>query len=133
MRRTRSNAGYRSKFEESIGDSVRARGFEERYEKIKMSYTVPERAATYTPDWDLGNGVIVEAKGRLTAADRKKMLLVKAANPGADIRFVFQRASNPIRKGSKTTYAAWCDQHGFPWAEGNIPTSWLKESKKNRR
>jgi len=44
-----------------------------------------------------------------------------------DIRFVFLRASNKIYKGSKTTYAAWCERHGFEWAEGSIPTDWYKK------
>ena len=31
-----------------------------------------------------------------------------------------------IRKGSKTTYADFCEKHGIVWAEKEIPTDWLK-------
>lgn len=126
-KRAKSNDPYRSKFEASIGASVRKRGFDERYEDEVLMYMTPPEWHRYTPDWSLGNGIVVEAKGRLTQADRKKMLFVKDANPHLDIRFVFMRAANPIRKGSKTTYADWAEKNGFKWAEGDIPTSWLTE------
>lgn len=77
------------------------------------------------PDFVLPNGIIVEAKGRLTDHDRKKMVLVKEQNPEFDIRFVFSRPNNPIYKGSKTTYAAWADKHGFIYAKDRIPPTWL--------
>lgn len=129
-KRKRSNEGYRSKFEASIGASLRERGVDERYEAEVLHYMTPCLWHKYTPDWSLGNGIVIEAKGRLTAADRKKMIYVKDANPHLDIRFVFQRASNPIRKGSKTTYADWAEKNGFKWAEGDIPTQWIKEKPK---
>lgn len=130
-RRSNNNDPYRSKFEARIGASLEKRGVSaDRYEAERIGYVEPETKRRYTPDWTLANGIVIEAKGRLTARDRKKMLLVKASNPHLDIRFVFQRASNPIRKGSKTTYSAWAEKNGFPWAEGDIPTSWLKEKKK---
>ena len=53
------------------------------------------------------------------------MLAVRAHNPGADIRFVFLEAHRAIRKGCKTTYAAWCDTHGFRWADRVILPGWL--------
>ena len=55
------------------------------------------------------------------------MLLVKKQHPELDIRFVFVRASNKIYKGSKTSYAAWCERYDFIWAEGSIPTDWYKK------
>jgi len=72
------------------------------------------------------NGVYVETKGHLTEEDRRKMKAVKAANPELDIRFVFQAPYNKIYKGSKTTYAKWCEKHGFKWAAfHSIPIEWL--------
>lgn len=127
-RRTKqSNAPYRSKFEASIGASLKRRGAKHGYEVDKLAYTVPKTKHTYTADWTLSNGIVVESKGRLTVHDRKKMLYVRESNPSLDIRFVFQRASNPIRKGSKTTYADWCNKNGFKWAEGDIPDDWINE------
>lgn len=48
-----------------------------------------------------------------------------------DIRFVFQNPKNKLYKRSKTTYADWCDKHGFKWATKVIPSSWFKERKKS--
>ena len=62
--------------------------------------------------------------------DRKKHLLVKEQNPELDIRLVFQSAKSKLRKGSKTTYADYCDKHGIRWAEKIIPQAWIDEEKK---
>ena len=117
--------GFRSKFESNIWSGVEKSGT--TYESVKIKYTVPATTHTYTPDFILPNGIIVEAKGRLTLADRKKMVLVKTNNPELDIRFVFQRASNYICKGSSTTYSQWAEKNGFPWAEKQIPIEWIQE------
>lgn len=121
-------SGYRSGLEKRIADDLEARGIPYEYEKLKLKYTVPERQATYTPDFViLANGIIVEAKGVFDVADRQKHILVKQQQPDLDIRFVFSSANKPIRKGSKTTYAAWCEEHGFKFAEKLIPPEWAKE------
>ena len=87
-----------------------------------------KRPATYRPDFLLlQNGILIESKGYFLAEDRTKHLLVKEQHPNLDIRFVFARAKNPISPGSRTTYAAWCDKHGFRWANENIPEEWINE------
>ena len=50
-------------------------------------------------------------------------------HPELDIRMVFQSSKTKIRKGSKTTYAMYCDKYDIPWAEKTIPESWFKEKK----
>lgn len=118
--------GYRSGLEEKIGAQLELLGIPVEYEKVKIKYRV-EEDRTYTPDWRLPNGVIVESKGRFTAADRKKHLLVKAQNPEHDIRFVFSNSNAKLSKVSKTTYAAWCEKHGYLYADKLIPQEWLDE------
>tara|TARA_R110001606_G_scaffold60362_2_gene142301 strand:+ start:1387 stop:1647 length:261 start_codon:yes stop_codon:yes gene_type:complete len=81
---------------------------------------------TYTPDFELPNGIIIESKGRFVSADRKKHLKVKEQYPKLDIRFVFSNSRGKINKGSKTTYAMWCDKYGFKYADKEIPEKWLK-------
>lgn len=71
--------------------------------------------------------IYIEGKGKFSATDRKKMLLVKAQYPKLDIRFVFYRAAAKIRSGSKTTHAMWAEKYGFKWADKLIPLSWIKE------
>ena len=88
------------------------------------------KSAVYWPDFTLDNGILIECKGRFTATDRTKMLRVKNQNPHADIRLVFQRASNRLTKSPNSiTYGEWADKHGFPWAQGTIPVEWLDEEK----
>lgn len=125
----RLESGFRSGLEKRIADDLNQRGIRYEYEKLKLSYTVPERQTTYTPDFVmLENNIIVEGKGRFDTEDRQKHLLIKAQHPHLDIRFVFSRASAPIYKGSPTTHAAWCEKHGFKWAEKLIPPEWAKET-----
>lgn len=118
-----SSDAYRSKFEGRVAAALDSAGAAFLYECSRLPY-VTER--TYTPDFELPNGVILEAKGFFKPADRTKMIAVKKAHPELDIRFVFQ-ANNRLSKSSKTTYGAWADKHGFPWCIGpTIPESWLK-------
>ena len=116
--------GYRSGLEDKVAKDLEDRGVDYEYETLKMSYDVSE-SRTYTPDFILPNGIVVETKGRFTTADRKKHLLVQAQHPKTDIRFVFQNPNAKLYKGSKTTYAQWCDKNGFKWAAKRIPDEWL--------
>lgn len=119
--------GYRSGLEEKVGEQLDIEQVDYGYETFRIPYMVPARAATYTIDFHLPNGIIVETKGQLTQSDRKKHLLIKEQEPDLDIRFVFSNPRNKIAKQSKTTYAAWCTKHGFPYAEKFIPVEWLRE------
>lgn len=135
MKRTTSKepilqrAKYRSKLEERIAKQLQQAGVEYSYEELKIWYLVPERKASYRPDFQFGH-IVCEVKGYFrSAADRQKLLLVKEQYPSLDIRLVFQDASKPIYKGSKTTYAKWADDNGFIWADkGVIPEEWLREA-----
>ncbi len=117
--------GYRSGLEEKISEDLTKRAIKFEYETFKIKYEVHENR-TYTPDFILPNGVIIESKGRFTTEDRKKHLLVKKQHPELDIRFVFSNSRNKIRKGSKTSYADWCEKHGFLYADKVIPTEWTE-------
>jgi hypothetical protein len=119
-------AGYRSGLEEQVAAQLKAAGTDPRFETVKIEYSKPASKHKYTPDFPL-NGIIVETKGRFMPDDRKKHLLLKEQRPDLDIRFVFSRSKQAITKGSNTTYAMWCDKHGFKYADKLIPTAWLKE------
>lgn len=120
----------RSKFELRVGKQLFNKKVPFEYERVKIKFQQPPKNRTYTPDFILPNGIIIEAKGRLTVKARQKHEWVKKQHPDLDIRFLFQRAKNPIYKGSKTTYADWAEKNGFKWAEKRIPEEWLKEPKK---
>ena len=123
--------GWRSGLEKSLADYLDERNISYEYEEHKLVYTVPERQAIYTPDFYVrtrtGKLIIIETKGRFVTADRQKMLLVKEQHPDLDIRFVFSNPKTRISKKSKTTYAAWCEKHGFPYAAKVAPERWLNE------
>ncbi len=130
MRRNyRTVKGFRSGYEERIYEQATDKGRELDYEQpgSYLYYTKPAKKSRYLPDFVLGNGVLVEAKGLLTAEDRAKMLNVKRDNPEADIRFLFQRAGRRITKSKNSmTYEEWADKHGFPCAFGEtIPEDWF--------
>ena len=120
-------AGYRSGLEEKVAEQIQAAGHQARYEQDKISYERPASSHTYRPDFPLENGIIIETKGRLTAEDRRKHLLIKKQHPHLDIRFVFSRSATTISKRSKTTYAAWCEKHGFLYSlKGVVPEEWFE-------
>tara|TARA_A100001391_G_C4992914_1_gene258609 strand:+ start:120 stop:521 length:402 start_codon:yes stop_codon:yes gene_type:complete len=118
--------GYRSGFEHKVADQLTESNTGFEYETTVIDYIKPETHHKYTVDFTLPNGILVETKGRWILEDRKKHLLIKQQHPELDIRIVFQSAKGKIRKGSKTTYADFCDKHGIIWADKEIPKDWLK-------
>mgnify|MGYP003625412805 CR=1 FL=1 len=123
--------GWRSGLEESLASDLHSKGVSFEYEEHRLPYKVPSRIAHYTPDFYIttksGKVIVVESKGRFVTADRQKMLLVKAQHPHLDIRMVFSNPNTKISKQSKTTYGKWCQKHGFKYAKGLVPESWLNE------
>lgn len=124
---TTRNSPYRSGFEKRFAEHLESQGIPVVYEKSVIKYEKPVRPSRYTPDFQLPNGIFIEVKGLFSAADRAKHVLIKQQHPELDIRFLFQRADSKLYKGSKTTYATWCNQNGFRWAQGALPKSWLTE------
>ena len=120
--------GFRSGLEKVIAAQFRACGIDPKYESLKLKYRV-EKEHTYTPDFPITNKIIIETKGRFLTSDRMKMLLVKEQHPELDIRFVFSNSNDRISKVSKTTYAKWCENNGFKYADKVVPQSWIDEIK----
>jgi hypothetical protein len=95
-----------------------------KFESDYLPYVIK---GTYNPDIKLSNGIFIEVKGVLDAGTQRKMKAVKESHPDLDIRFVFARAGNKLRKGGRMTYWQWAEKYGFPWSEGMIPREWFKE------
>ena len=123
--------GYRSGLELKVSEYLKERNINYGYESIKIEW---EDLAyrTYTPDFVLDNGIIIETKGLFTAADRRKHVAIKKQHPKLDIRFVFTNSNSKLRKGAKSTYAEWCIKKGFRYYDRIIPEDWLKEKGKNK-
>ncbi|MDC1509221.1 hypothetical protein N8381_00725 [Oceanospirillaceae bacterium] len=119
--------GFRSGLEARVAQELKAQGICYTYEEQQIKYTKPQRESTYTPDFVIGK-LIIETKGRFMVADRQKHILIKNQHPELDIRFVFSNPKQKISKTSKTSYAMWCEKHGFLYAKESIPQQWLKEA-----
>jgi hypothetical protein len=120
--------GYRSGLEDTVAAQLAAAGVSVKYEEVAFAYIKPTKSSRYTADFILPNGIVIETKGRFVTADRQKHKLIKDQHPNLDVRFVFSRSSTRLSKESKTTYAAWCKQYGFQWADKLVPIEWINEA-----
>jgi hypothetical protein len=102
--------GYRSGLEHAISLYLKEHKHKYSYESIKIEWE-DLTYRTYTPDFILNNGIIIETKGRFLTADRKKHLCIRKQHP---------------------TYAQWCFKHDFRYYDRIIPEDWLKEKGKNK-
>jgi len=114
---------FRSGFERTLYLQLQKAKVPFEYETTKLPFSL-ERY--YLPDFVLGNGVVIEAKGILDRETRTKMVAVKKHHPHLDIRFIFMKSGNTLTKAKNSqTYAQWAERNGFQWADGRIPDEWL--------
>jgi hypothetical protein len=112
-----------------VSRQIEDAGLSVQYETDKITYTWPERQATYTPDFKLpkqGGFFYVETKGRWDVDDRQKHLLIKDQFPDLDIRLCFL-SDGRLYKGSPTRYSEYCERHGLRYSLKHIPEDWLRE------
>ena len=128
--RKHNKRAYRSGLEQEAAAFLETRQKIVAYEKLKIEWE-DLKYRTYTPDFELDNGIIIETKGLFSAADRRKHVEIQKQHPTLDIRFVFSNANAKLYKGAKSRYSDWCNKHNFKWAHRVIPEEWLKE--KGRR
>jgi hypothetical protein len=123
--------GFRSGLEDTFAAKLSALGISCDYESLKIPYVPSAKPRKYTPDFPLlHNGIVIETKGRFLTEDRQKHKLIREQHPAIDIRIVFSNPNTRISKQSKTTYAVWCDTHGFRYAamkDQDIWQAWLYE------
>ena len=128
--------GFRSGLEERTAADLEKLGVDFGFEIEKIDYEKPSTKHKYTPDFIISTrldgtprdrALIVETKGRFLVKDRQKHLMIQRQHPELDIRFVFSNPNTRISKQSKTTYASWCEKHGFKYAKERIPQAWLEE------
>ena len=123
---------YRSILEKDVAAAFEKMEIGEvRYEPFLIPYIVPTERHTYKPDFVPAedDDVIIEAKGMLTAKDRKKMLLLKEQHPNKRFLLLFGNARSKIYKGSMTTCADWAESKGFEWGDfyrSGIPEEWFE-------
>lgn len=118
--------GFRSGLEQLIAKQIKKSNHIIRYETIKIKW-VDFSIRSYTPDFVLDNGIILEVKGFWSTSDRRKHVEIKKQHDALDIRMVFENSKRKIRKGSNTTYGDWCKKKNIQYCDRVIPRNWLKE------
>lgn len=89
-----------------------------KYESERIPYYI---AGHYIPDYVVTTPtgkVYIEAKGHFRPEAKRKMVAVKQQHPEMDIRIVFYKYN--------IKYERWAKKHGFRYAFGDIPISWLE-------
>jgi hypothetical protein len=117
---------YRSGLEKEVAAYLKTIQRKVRYEVLKIEWE-DLRYRTYTPDFILDNGIIIEVKGLFDSEDRHKHLEVRKQHPELDIRFIFSNAKDKLYNGAMSRYFEWCEKNDFMYANRVIPEDWLKE------
>ena len=124
----------RSKLELKFEEILKEYDVEYGYEVTKIPYTIPESKHTYTVDWSIVNGILLETKGYLSDyTERRKYLLLKEQHPNLDLRFVFDNP-NKLCGGTQMTHGAWAEKNNFKYCsikDKEQIRSWVKESNDN--
>ena len=116
---------YKSNLERNIAKILDKYSVPFEYEPTRLSYQPKPR--TYIPDFYISDKEFyIEGKGYFhDGYERTRHLLIRD-QLGVDIKFVFQNPQNRIGKGSRTTYADWCDRYNFEYSDLGIPKKWFK-------
>lgn len=113
---------------------VLPRKFSIEYETEKLPYTINH---DYIPDFIITKSdntkMYIETKGNgraWTPQVMAKMIAVRAAHPGIDIRIIFYRDGefgNRRKDGTRRKQSEWATQNGFQFSIGVFPEEWLNE------
>ena len=114
---------YRSGLEKNVALDLAKRGVDFLYEDERIPYVVERK---YIPDFQLPNGIYVEAKGWFRDEDCRKMRLLKAQYPDKEFRFLFQNNKTKVQS-KRFTNAQWAEKYDFQYCEGTVPEDWLEE------
>lgn len=109
---SRKQNNYKSKLEI---DMALILGGAAEYEPEYIQYIQPEKIRKYCPDFKTNSGIYIECKGKWTADDRVKHVLLKEQHPDKRIILVFQNPNVKINKRSKTTYGDWATKNQLEW------------------
>ena len=123
-KRLHLKAKYRSGLEKQTALVLSECQKKVRYELLKIEWE-DLRYRTYTPDFQLDNGIFIETKGIFDSEDRRKHLEIQKQHPELDIRFVFSNAKAKLYKGAKSRYCDWCEKNDFLYSHRLIPQEWL--------
>lgn len=135
---------YRSKLEVLTAALLNSAKIKFKYETLTLHFVGPVQGGICSKCGD-GKGVgkkrryladfhlvgddrvrcVVEAKGRLTSAERTKFLAIRKSNPDYTIYFVFG-SDNKLNKHKEKRYSDWCNEHGFEFGIKSLPSGLVK-------
>jgi len=129
---------YRSGFETRLAERLELEGVEFGYESVTYPIKLEAvghkclecgskkigRDSVFTPDFFFQKWTI-EAKGKFTAKDRKRILALKASGMPKFLGMLFMR-DNKLSKKYETRYSDWCRKNGIPYAIGWFKQEWLR-------
>lgn len=136
---------YRSMLEAFIAEQLDERGIEYSYETVILRYdqrvhnsrctscghTGVVKQRTYTGDFFVGDKVILEGKGKLTASERTKLLAIRESNPEWTIVLIFDK-DNWITRNHKSRYSDWARKNNFQYTlNGELPDDILVLSRRH--
>jgi len=133
---------FKSKYEKRIYDDARSRGLSIAYEPETFLFNYSVRggkcldcggkrvvkSARYTPDFRLGNGSYVEAKGKFDAKARARTEAFRLTGPSLVLRFILG-ADNWTTYRHKERISQWLRERGLTSVVGDkIPEEWGTDS-----
>ena len=116
---------YRSNLEREIVKYLNSVDIRFEYDKHRLLYVPKKR--TYIPDFYIPSAdFFVEGKGYFHDSHERTRHLLIRDQLDVDVRFIFQNPNNRLTKGSKTTYADWCERYKFEYCGiSNIAHDWF--------
>lgn len=128
----RKERKFKSGLEKRFAEQMLQKNVGALYEADRFKFIKPSH---YVPDFKITDGVYVETKGYFSPSNRSNLLCFREQYPDIDIRMVFQNSRNRLNTHSKTTYANWCDSHGFKWWDirDGLPIHWWEELKNKKK
>ena len=101
------------------------------YEAEKLKYQ--HKVQSYTPDFLLIDGTLIEYKGKMTDETRKKLLSIKRCNPKRRLCIVFEKPNNKISsRPNSQRYWQWAESNGFEWSNQVIDKRWVNRRNNKR-
>ena len=124
IRRNALKCGYRSGLEVDWRNKLKAADCPSCTRRIRSISSGP-KGRLILPDFKIvtkdGGFFYVEGKGIFSAEDRHKHLLIKEQTGMWRSGSSSATANAKFYRNSPTSYADWCRQHGFQFADKTIP------------
>lgn len=112
-RKSSRKGPYKSGLEKRFAELLFKHGVKAKYEARRFEFV---RMAHYLPDWQISDTLYIETKGYFSPRNRSDLLSFREQHPGIEIYLIFSAPENRLTSKSKTTYAQWCEKHGFRWS-----------------